>query len=194
MTLWRRIYQERRAILLPLTLVLIGNVVALLLGVLPLRSRMGAAEADEAAALAELAQARRQGTQSAAAATSRQQADVQLKEFYGSVLPKDFVTAVKTTTFWLQQAAADAGLSFRSSRFTPEQVDDSRLTRASATMGLQGRYGEIRRFLHAVEAAEEFIVIESVELAQSDTTQLGGDNTLAIEIVVSTYFVTPAAR
>jgi hypothetical protein len=58
-------------------------------------------------------------------------------------------------------------------------------------MGLQGRYAEIRRFLHAVETAEEFIVIERVELAQSDTTQLGADNTLAIEIVVSTYFLTP---
>jgi Tfp pilus assembly protein PilO len=191
MSLWRRIFQERRAVLLPLVLVLVANIAVLLLAVVPLRSSMGAAEAEESTALAELAQAKRLGTQSTAAAASRQQADLQLKQFYGDVLPRDFATAVKTTTFWLQQAARDAGLSFRSSHFDPKPLEDSRLTKATATMGLQGRYAEIRRFLHAVETAEEFIVVERVELAQSDTTQLGADNTLAVEIVVSTYFLTP---
>jgi Tfp pilus assembly protein PilO len=153
---------------------------------------MASLEAEEGVALADLAAAKRLGAQAKAAVASRQQADVQLKRFYGSVLPKDFPTALKTTTAWLQQAARDAGLSFRSSRFEPEQLDDSRLSRASATMILEGRYAEIRRFLHAVETAEEFIAIESVELAQSDTTQLGGDTRLSVEIVASTYFLTPS--
>jgi Tfp pilus assembly protein PilO len=192
MTLWRRVYMERRAWLLPLTVVLAANIGVLLLAVLPFQGSMASLEAEESVALADLALARRLSTQAKGAVASRQQADVQLKEFYGAVLPKDFPTALKTTTAWLQQAAADAGLSFRSSRFEPEEVDESQLSRASATMILQGRYAEIRRFLHAVETAEEFIVIESVELAQSDTTQLGGDTTLSVEIVASTYFVTPS--
>jgi Tfp pilus assembly protein PilO len=191
-TLWRRVYKERRAWLLPLAVVLAVNVGVLLLAVLPFQGSMASLEAEERVALADLALARRLGTQAKAAVASRQQADVQLKQFYGSVLPRDFPTALKTTTAWLQQAATDAGLSFRSSRFEPEEVDESQLSRASATMILQGRYAEIRRFLHAVETAEEFIVIESVELAQSDTTQLGGDTTLSVEIVASTYFLTPS--
>jgi Tfp pilus assembly protein PilO len=192
--LWQRIYAERRAVLLPLIVLLVANVGVLMLAVLPLRTSMAAAETEEREAAADLGNARRLSEQAAAASTSRQQADVQLKQFYGSVLPKDFATARKTATLWLEQAASDAGLSFRSSHFVPETIKDSRLSRAAGTLVLQGRYDAIRRFLHAVETAEEFIVIERVELAQTDATQLSNDNALAIEIAVSTYFLTPAAR
>ena len=194
MSLWGRIYQERRRVLLPLALVLIANVAAFLLAVVPLQSSMEATETDERAAAAELANAKRVSDRANAASKSRVQADAQLKEFYGSILPKNFATAQKTTSAWLEQASADAGLSFKSSRFLLDDKDDSRLTRASTTTTLQGRYADIRRFLHAVESAEEFIVVERVEIVQSDTTQLGRDNALTVELTVSTYFLAPGPR
>jgi len=194
MSFWRRIYHERRRILLPLALVFIGNIAVLLLAIVPLQSSMEAAETEAAAAVADLAAAKRSEDRVAAASKSRVQADAQLKEFYGKILPKDFATARKTTSLWLQQAAADAGLAFKSFRFVPDDVDDSRLSKATATMNLQGRYSDIRRFLHAIETAEEFIVIERVEVAQSDSTQLGRDSALAIDLTVATYFLTPESR
>lgn len=194
MSLWRRIYGERRAWLLPIAVVLIANLGVFMLAVVPLRTSMAAAEAQEREAAADHANARRAAEQATAAANSRQQADVQLKQFYGSVLPQDFATARKTATLYLEQAAVDAGLLFRSSHFVPESMKDSRLSRAAGTLVLQGRYTDIRRFLHAVETAEEFIVIERVELAQAEATQPGSDAALGIEIAISTYFLTPAAR
>jgi Tfp pilus assembly protein PilO len=190
MSVWGRIYRERRRIFLPLVLVLVANAGAFLLGVVPLQSSMDALEASELDALTRLAAATRARDRATSASKSRIQADAQLKEFYGRVLPTDFATARKTTSLWLQQAAADAGLSFKSLRFVPEEVDDSRLSKASATMNLQGRYPDIRRFLHAIETAEEFIVVERVEVAQSDTTQLSRDSALAVDLTVATYFVT----
>jgi Tfp pilus assembly protein PilO len=194
MSFWVRIYRERRRILLPLALAFVANVGVFLLAVVPLQSSMDALESNEIVALAELAAAKRTRDRATSASKSRILADAQLKEFYGRVLPKDFATARKTTSLWLQQAAADAGLSFKSLRFAPDEVDDSRLSKASATMNLQGRYPDIRRFLHAIETAEEFIVIERVEVVQSDTTQLGRDSELAVDLTVATYFVTPASQ
>jgi Tfp pilus assembly protein PilO len=189
MSLWKRIYLERRRVLLPLVLVLAANIAAFLLVVVPLQTNMDTAEADERTATADLANATRVNERATLASKSRVQADAQLKQFYGTILPKDFASAQKTVNLWLTQAAAEAGLSFRSARFTQDDVDDSQLMKATQTMVLQGRYADIRRFLHAVESAEEFIVLERVELAQSDNTQQGRDSNLGVELTVSTYFL-----
>ena len=193
MSIWRRVYQDRRAVMLPLLMALVLNIGVWLLGVVPFRTRLSAAEADAREAAVELVNARRIAEQAAQAAASRSQADAQLKAFYGSVLPSDYPTAVKTTNAWVQQAATDAGLAFRSSRFEREPVDESRLSRAVSNVSLTGQYVDLRRFLHALEVAEEFIVLERVELVDTTANQQGG-GAIGIEAVVSTFFVAPESR
>jgi Tfp pilus assembly protein PilO len=193
MSIWRRVYEDRRAVALPLVVALLVNVGVWLIGVLPLQTRLSAAEAESRDALVELVHARRVAEQAGQASDSRGQADTQLKAFYSTVLPADYATAVKTTNIWLQQAAIDAGLAFRSSRFDREPLSDSRLTRAYSTVSLTGRYADLRRFLHALETAEEFIALERVELIDANADEQGG-GPIGIEIVVSTHFAASGAR
>jgi Tfp pilus assembly protein PilO len=191
-SLWSRVYAERRVILLPLGLVLVINVAVLLLAVLPLQSSVAAMEEAATSATLDLANARRLQQQARHASASRDRAEDQLKKFYTQVLPADFTTATKTTNRWLQQAAKDAGLEYRSARYDWDPIRESALSRAFSTVTLRGRYDNIRRFLHAVESAEEFIVVESVEVTQQDAaSEAVTDGQLELALVVSTYFAAP---
>jgi Tfp pilus assembly protein PilO len=190
MSLWPRVFEERRTVILALAIALAVNVAALLLAVLPLRSSVATATAEAAQAHVALLQARRLQTLVDGAQSGKARAEQELGRFYADVLPPDQPTATKTATVWLNQAARDAGVVLTDTRFVVSPVRDSRLSRAQAQITLRGRYPNIRRFLHAIETAKEFIIVESVELAQtSDTRQ--ADDLLQVSLVVSTYFRTP---
>jgi Tfp pilus assembly protein PilO len=191
-SLWRRVFDERKHVVLPLVIVLVANVAIFALAVVPLRSVVANANSQALDATLELAQARRLLKQARDARASRTRADAELHRFYTAVLPRDQPTAVKTTNLWLNEAARSAGLVFRASHFDVTDVRDSRLARAFATVTLQGRYANIRRFLYEVEQAQEFILVERVELTQSGA-QPGANGLLEISLVVSTYFVKPGA-
>jgi Tfp pilus assembly protein PilO len=189
----RRVFEERRRVLLPLVVVLVANVAILVLAVLPLRSAVSSAEAEAARTMQELGDARRLQTQVTRARASKQDADEELRLFYGSVLPRDLPTAQKTINLWVNEAARAAGLEFRGSQFDWDEVRDSPLTRAFSRVTLQGTYPDIRQFLHAVEAAEEFVVVERVELVQQ-ADEISASGALEVSLVVATYFLTkPAA-
>lgn len=192
MTLWRRIYAERRRVLLPLIVALVANLVVLLVAVLPLGRSVAAAQTEAQTAAMSLASARQQERQARSATTSRERADRELQQFYTGILPEDFAVAAKTTNRWLQQAARDAGLEYRGANFAWEAVRESPLSRAWSDVTLRGRYPDIRRFLRAVESADEFLVVERVELAQPTTTGTAG--LLEVSLLVSTFFVTEPAR
>jgi hypothetical protein len=191
-SVWRRVYEDRRSVALPLLVALIANLAVWMLLVLPLRTSLASAESDARDADVDLVNARRLGERATEVSESRGHADTQLGEFYGRILPQNFAVAVKTTNAWLQQAARDAGLEFRQSHFEYEPIDDSRLIRAFSTVSLIGDYPAIRRFLHAVETAEEFIVLERVELMEGSSGSGGGG--IGIEVTVSTYFVAAGQR
>jgi len=190
MSLWRRIYEERRAIILPLVIVLVVNAAVLGLVVWPLQNSVAAAEVQSAEATAALADARRLEKQAREAQSSKERATQELQKFYGEVLPKNLHTAENTTGLWLTQAAKDAGLVFKGSHFEYTEVRDSRLSRAYTKVTLQGRYPNIRKFLYAVETAQEFIVVERVELAQQGD-QPSANGLLEVQLLVATYFLTP---
>jgi Tfp pilus assembly protein PilO len=73
-------------------------------------------------------------------------------------------------------------------------VRESPLSRAYSDVTLRGRYADIRRFLHAVESAGEFLVVERVELAQSSTSTPANAGVLEVSLLVSTFFRTEPAR
>ncbi len=166
--MWRRIYEERKSVILPLALLLIANVGVLVLAVLPLETSVTGAEAravDANLALAAGAPAGPAGARRADEPDPR--AGEELAKFYGDVLPVDQATARKAMNLWVEQAAEGAGLQYRGAHYSVNDVRDSRLTRATSTITLQGRYQNLRRFLYAVEAAKEFLIIEKVEVAES---------------------------
>jgi Tfp pilus assembly protein PilO len=185
----RRIFDERKAILLPLVVVVVANVAVLVLGVLPLRTAVAMAESDATQATLQLGEARRQQRDAEQARASREGADNDLRRFYHEVLPRDLTTAQKTLNLWVTEAARDAGLEFQGSQFDWGEVRESALSRAFSRITLQGGYPSIRRFLHAVETAEEFVVVESVELVQQ-ADQGAASGALEVSLVVSTYFLT----
>jgi len=190
MSLWRRIYVERRRVILPLAIAIVVNVAVLGLAVLPLQGGVTSSEIQASEAAASLADARRVEHQARDAQASKQRATEELQKFYTEVLPKDLHTAENTTGLWLTQAAKDAGLVFKGSHFEYAEVRDSRLSRAYTKVTLQGRYPNIRKFLYAVETAQEFIIVERVELAQQGD-QPSANGLLEVLLLVSTYFVTP---
>lgn len=188
MSLWRRIYTERRSALLPLFIVAAVNLAVALLVVLPLRRSV-----DSSAAAAENAQvavlsARQQLTQAREAAASHERADDELTRFYTEVLPSTFAAAQRTTNRWVQDAARRTGLEYIDSSFSWDRVRESTLSRASSDVTLRGRYADIRRFLREIEVAPEFLIVEEVELRQPAST--GDTGSLEVGLVVSTFFVT----
>jgi Tfp pilus assembly protein PilO len=187
-TLWRRIFEERKRVLVPLAIVLVANIAILLLAVLPLQSAVATAGVRAADAMRELAEARIVERQATQARGSKEQADEELRKFYTEVLPKDFPTAEATTTLWLTEAAEANGLIVKGSSSHSTDIRDSRLSRAESKITLEGRYPSIRRFLHDLETAKEFVIVDRVELAERATGE-AASGVLELSLTVSTYFL-----
>lgn len=194
MTLWRRIFEERRSVILPLGIALAVNAVTLLLAVWPLQASVTASQETARQATLALATAKRLERQATEAKASKVRADDEIRKFYGEVLPASLAEARKTTNSWLQQAANDAGLIFKGSHLDVTDVRESQLSRAFSKVTLQGRYSNIRSFLYTLETAKEFIIVERVELTSSGTDQPAANGLLEITLLVATYFNAPAAR
>ena len=194
MSLWRRILVERRAIVLPLAIVLVANVAVYVLAVLPLEHSVSSAHDESVTAMADLGKARRDANNAKNARVSTVRADDELKRFYEGVLAPDFPHARDVADFWLDRTARQAGVTKKSSQYDYELVKDSRLVRVKGKVALEGSYGNIRRFLYAAEIAREFIVIERVELAEGGTANPGAADTLGVTLDLSTYYVAANAR
>jgi Tfp pilus assembly protein PilO len=192
-SLWRRVYQERRGIILPLVVALVANAGLLAFVVLPLERSVAGAGDESVAAMGRLASARLAEKAARAAKASKERADDELRRFYADVLPPDLNEARRLTDHWLQGVAEQAGLQFKTARLDFAPVRDSQLTKVSEKVTLIGQYSEIRRFLYAVETAPQFVIIERVALGESSTTQGGAagaaaSGLLEIGLDVSTYF------
>jgi Tfp pilus assembly protein PilO len=191
-SLWQRVYTERRRVLLPVIALLAINGGVLLLGVLPLKRSVTLAEQSAVEARIDLANAQRQEMQARAQLDGRDRAVVELQKFYEQILPPTFARATVVTNFWLQGVAEQAGIKFHSGQWQSDEVRDSRLIEYTGQVTLTGDYSDIRQFLYRVETAEQFVIIESVELSQSSTAQ--DQSAIEVALAVSTYYLAPAAR
>jgi hypothetical protein len=195
MTLWRRILSERRAVVLPLAVILVANVAVYALAVLPLEHSVSSANEASFASSADLARALRDATDAKNARVSTVRADDELKRFYEGVLATSFEKARDVADFWLDRTARQSGVTKRGSQYDYELVKNSRLVRVKGKVALDGSYNNIRRFLSATENAHEFIVVEGVELAEGNTGRSGGGaDALGVTLTVSTYYVAAAAK
>jgi Tfp pilus assembly protein PilO len=188
MSLTGRVFRERRAVMLPLAMFLAANVIVLLAVVWPLKRTVdGAADANYAAATA-LASARQEEAKAKAQREGKERADTELQEFYGVILPRDLRGATETTNFSLHQLARENNLTFRAGTWDHEESRDSDLTKVTGQFTLIGDYKNIRSFLHGVESATEFVIIESVGLAAANSGQ--ANSQLELALTVATFYRT----
>jgi Tfp pilus assembly protein PilO len=141
-------------------------------------------EAQAQAAATELAAARRDHANARATVTGKGQADAELQKFYREVLPTDLSSARRILFPRLPQLAADANLTAVRDRIDEEEGRRSDLRKLTMTLILTGEYTNIRRFIHELETAPEFLVLESVVLTQGEEGARG----LNVTAQVSTYY------
>jgi hypothetical protein len=103
------------------------------------------------------------------------------------VLPVDAQAASQLTYSWLDRLAKESGVEFDRSTFKEDEVRESRLRRWTGKPKLVGDYASVRKFLYAVETAEEFVIIEEVGLAQLEATRSG--DMLELDLSLATYFL-----
>jgi hypothetical protein len=181
--LFRRILRERRAVIVPLAAVAALNVAAYALVIYPLSLRVAAGERRTQLAQAQLAAAQREYAASRAMLTSKERADVELRQFYSEVLPGDLAGARRITYARLAQLAKDANLRYERRSYEPDANYDGTLQKVQITMVLEGEYRNVRRFIHDLETAPEFVVIEDVALAGAEANA-----PLTLTLQLATYF------
>ena len=180
----RRIFGEWRAVVVPVTAALALNVGAYALVIYPLRLRVSATEQRKLDADRQLAAAQRDYAAARAMLTSKDRADVELRTFYGQVLPEDLAGARRITYARLAQLAKDADLQYERRSYEPNANYDGALQKVKITMVLEGEYRNIRRFIHALETAPEFVVMEDVALTEGTEP----DAPLTLTLQLATYF------
>jgi hypothetical protein len=186
MTDVRRIVAENRRMVWILAAAVVLNIVLFALVVYPLAQKERGSEAEARDASALLANARADFDNAKATVSGKVEADAELKKFFGEVLPQDFSRARGILYPHLDQLAGSANLRAASSSTRREQLREARdLEKLTLRMNLSGEYTNIRRFVHELETAPEFLVLESVTLSQE-----GDARDLRLTAIVSTYFRT----
>jgi Tfp pilus assembly protein PilO len=179
----RRVMAEHRRLVVPLLIALGVNIVAYAAVVYPLSRRVAnVAERDRAAEQA-LAQARSEHAQASGTLTGKARAATELTTFYNDVLPHDLSGARRLTYLRLSQLARESNLRLESGSYEPVAERGSTLTRLKIKLVLSGTYGDMRAFIHQLETAPEFVVIDNVELAEGAD---GGP--LGVTLELSTYY------
>lgn len=185
MTPYRRIFNEKRHLVWPVIAGLVLNIALFALVVYPLSQKVAAGEQQATAASNALLAAKRQYNNARQTVTGKGQADQELATFYKEVLPPDLPGARRITYLRIPQLARETNLRHETQTATPSQTRDSTLQKWTLTAVLTGEYRDIRRFLHQLETAPEFLVLERVDLKQSENDR---DRGITVTIQVATYF------
>ena len=82
------------------------------------------------------------------------------------------------------------GIDWDSVSIDNELLVDEELDRLVMTVPLEGGYANLRRFLQAVEASDEFLVVEQVGLSEAHD----GGVMLELNVALATYFDSPELR
>jgi Tfp pilus assembly protein PilO len=186
MTLLRRVVTEKRGLIYPLVGALIVNAALYAAVVYPLSVKVANGERDASAARTARTRAQTDYELARATVLGKDSADAELKKFYEAVLPPDFSGARRLLFGSIERAAAAAGVKQANETYDTSEPRDSSLQKMTATVDLVGDYRNIRRFIHGLETAPEFIVLENVALTQGDRSQ----QTLNVILKIATYFRT----
>lgn len=180
----KRIFDEKRRLVVPLAAGLAVNVLLLVGVVYPLGARVRSTETRADAAAQQLRAAEREDADARGITQGRDRTDTALKAFYKDVLPSTHAQARQATFLRLTQLAEQHNLEPSRRSTNPKQDRESSLARLQISMTLRGNYEDIRRFIYQVESGPDFIVLDSISLQQG--TESGSPLTLALAL--STYY------
>jgi nitrate reductase assembly molybdenum cofactor insertion protein NarJ len=181
---WRRVLDEHRRFVLGLAAALAANVAVYAGLVYPLSARVADADTHASRASRALGEAQREFEAAKGVAASKDRAEAELRSFYGEVLPPNLSAARRATYLNLAQLARQTNL--RVVRFAADEGRErgSTLDRLLITLVLEGQYEDARAFVHQLETAPEFVVIDHVAI---DQARDGGAN-LMLRLQLSTYY------
>jgi hypothetical protein len=182
--LGRRIFREKRPIIIALTLLAIGNAVFFATVVYPLQRRVATADQRAAAAASSLKAAQAEEKLAKDTLVGKERAERELRRFYDEILPSNQSAARRLTYLRLAELAQQTDLQFDHRTFSVEEIRDSSLTRLDITMLLSGAYGNVRNFIHELERANEFVIIRGIELVQREQN----NSPLELTIRLATYY------
>ena len=183
-----RVFRDKRHLILPLAIAAIANVAALLLLVYPMSRRVAATEQRASDVGQQLLRATNDYRLARGTLDGRQHTDDQLARFYVEVLPPNQTAARRITYLKLAQLAREANLDYDRRSFRIDEVNgESTLRRLDITFPLTGEYRDMRRFIHTLETAPEFIVIRDVSLAKAQAAE-SAKAPLALSLKLATYY------
>jgi Tfp pilus assembly protein PilO len=188
-TLMQRVVREHRRVVVPLAVALGVNVVVYIAAVYPLSQRVANIEQRDRTAEEQLLAARRDHAQATGTLTGKDRAAAELATFYKDVLPQDLAGARRLTQLRLAQLARQSNLKFVRATFEPVNENKRTLTQLRIEMVLTGTYSDVRAFIHQLETAPEFVVVDNIELGQGAD---GGP--LGVTLHLSTYYRETASR
>jgi len=180
----RRIFDEKRRLVLPVIGGLALNILLYAGVVYPLGVRLGGTEARAQASERALLAAEGEYASARGVAEGRDRTDAALKNFYKDVLPPNMAQARQATFLRLTRLAEQHNLQHSRRDTAVEAGKGASVDRMRITMSLQGSYEDIRRFIHQVESGTDFIVIDSVALRQG----VEGGAPLTLDLTLSTYY------
>ena len=184
MPLWKRIFIEKRALIVPLVLGLIANIAAYGLWVYPLGVKSAGAADRAAAAAQSLDAAERELSGARDLVVGKSRAEAELATFFDKVLPADLPSARNLTYATLPSLAKKSNVRMLDRRFEIEKPEkNARLGLLKVHTAWQCDYESFRRFIYALESASPFVIIDDVSLAQSDPLK-----PLTLTLELSTYY------
>jgi Tfp pilus assembly protein PilO len=184
-----RAVREHRTWLVPLAIVLIVNAGLLIALVMPMSRAVAGSEQREQAVRTALTAAEQELKTAEALRDGKAQATTDLDVFYRDVLPDDVSAARRLTHVKLAQMASAHDVLYERGSTALERLKESTLERLHVSMALTGEYADIRAFLHELETAADFVVIDNILLTQGADEDRRG---LSLTLEVSTYFPAPA--
>jgi Tfp pilus assembly protein PilO len=184
MTLFRRVLAENRRLVYPLIGAVLLNAALFIAVVYPLSLKVANGERDAQAAASARKAAQTEYDAVRATVTGKKSADDELKKFYSAVLPPDQSAARRIVYAKVDMLASAANLKQGPKGIEPSQERGSQLGKLTGTVVLTGEYRNIRKFIHDLETAPEFLIIENVALSQGTERDRG----LTVIVKLATYF------
>lgn len=179
----RRVLNEHRRAVILIAAGFVLNVLLYLVVVRPLNQSVATVEqrtlaAEQARSAAQAEFSRAKGT-----LTGKDRATKELDTFYSKVLAQDLSGARRLTYGRVQRLAQEYKLSYQGSRYEPIEERGSTLTKLKVNVELTGTYNNMRSFIHAIESAPQFVVIENISLAEGSN-----EGSLRLAMDLSTYY------
>ena len=132
-------------------------------------------------------QGRQAGAEARTPAETYRQAKEDLQSFRAVIPAKSEFPALLGDVFTL---AGQAGLAIDQIGYQPKELPGQALLRYGLAFTVRGDYGQIKRFIHALEQSDRLLVIDSLTL--SGEREFGAA-TVELRLQLATFFLTDAS-